>query len=70
MYLTSPLGAGIQKYHGASQFPISDLCSFLVSVRLVGGRTHHEGLAIDHTICIHFVSNLCPAKIFLAKPRT
>jgi hypothetical protein len=31
--------------------------SFLVSVRLVvGGRTHHKGLAIDRTICIHYVS--------------
>ena len=30
--------------------------SFLVSVRLVGGRTHHEGLAIDRT----YVSTLYP----------
>ena len=45
MYLTSPLGAGIQKNHGASQFQTS---SFLCE-RLLGGPTHHEGLAIDRT---------------------
>ena len=45
MYLTSPLGAGIQKNHGASQF---QTWSFLCE-RLQGGPTHHEGLAIDRT---------------------
>ncbi len=34
----------------------------------MGGRSHHEGLAIDRTVCIHFVSILCPAKFFWLNP--
>jgi hypothetical protein len=60
VYLTSPLGATIQKYHGA----IFGECTF-------GGRPHApRSLAIDRTVCIHFVSIFMSGLKILAKPRS
>ena len=73
VYLTSPLGAGIQKYHGASQFQTY----FYFCVRPLDGqnvwwaapRTTKVWPALTvrmYPLCIHFLFVL---KI-LPKPRT